>query len=288
MSPVRISVGTVVGVALAVACSSSSSSNKPPADAGADSSVPTVADSAPAVPCNTAAGSPLCAAGTTCCTPGLDIASLLGGLTGGAGGGTPSLTNLIPSPSCVPTGSCNGTTMDCASASNCSGDQVCCSGTATPEGGADAEAEAGEGPFGGGVFGGGTFSLGTSTTCQTSCMPGQQQRCASDTECTGGQTCQPSLGFPGLPGFAGGGGDGGNPFASFFGGDGGSPFGDLFGGGDDAGATMYCSPPDAGTGPDTGLDTGSDAASDAGTSDVTTAFEAGVTSDASGVDAELP
>ena len=258
MRHLRIGVGTVVGVTLAVACSSSS--NKAPAEAGVDSSTSTVTDSGPpSVPCNMTAGSPLCGTGMTCCTPGLDLASLASVFTGG---GAASLANLIPTPSCVPTGSC----------------------TPTPDGGVDAGAEAGAEAgvglaLGGGAFAGGNLSLGTSTACQASCKPGQQQRCASDRECTGGQTCEAPLGFAGLPGFAGG-GEGGNPLADLFGGDGGNPFGDLFGGGDDAGAAMYCSPPDAGTGPDAGT---SDAAAvvDAGASDAAIVVDTGTVSEAS-------
>jgi hypothetical protein len=112
-------------------------------------------------------------------------------------------------------------------------------------------------------------------------MPGQQQQCTSDMECTGGKTCQ-SL-FGGMGGFFGGGGMGG-----FFGGGGMSDGGDGGGGAGGVGGLpfmlpMVCRAPasmsDGGVAPDSGSST------DAGTANTTDAAppsEAGSSSDASG------
>ena len=118
---------------------------------------------------------------------------------------------------------------------------MCCAGTATPEGGAEAGMATGIGA----LLGGGNPAALFATACQATCMPGQRQQCASSMECTGGLTCQaPMFGGGGLLG--GLGGEGG--IASLIGG--------LLGGG--AGMTfalpMICMAPPAEGGTDGGTD----------------------------------
>jgi hypothetical protein len=256
-------LGTSIAVALAVACGSSSNSNNDN-DAG-DASV-TDDSGAPTIPCNTAADAgSLCATGLECCMPMINILGLFGGLLGGGGGGgAGGLASLTPA--CVPSGTCTGSVMACNSSASCTGGMVCCAGTPTPdagpEGGTDAGA-AGGGALGGlgGLLGGGAGGLGGAgmTVCQTACMPGQMQRCADSTECTGGQTCQnPFAGFGGAAAEAGlGAGDAGAGAGA--GGLGG--LGGLLGGGAFT-IPMSCAAPPAEGGimdssaPDTGVDTG--------------------------------
>jgi hypothetical protein len=220
------SVGMSFAMVFVVACSSSSTPQGPANDGGrmgdsgasTDAPAPDVSSapdgSSGAPACGLLGGGGSCGLGMTCC---VDLTGLLGGLAGGGGGGgggglTGGLGGM-----CVPSGSCSsGISMECSSSSNCANNQVCCGGTASAasEGGAaDASAGAPGGLGGGfpGLGGGGGGGLFGNTTCQATCMPGQQQQCASDGECPAGQTCQMQTfgGFPGAGGFPGGGGQGG-------------------------------------------------------------------------------
>ncbi len=67
-------------------------------------------------------------------------------------------------------GACQGSFLSCTSTANCSGSQVCCF-TFTDEAGATT----GMGPF--------------TTACQDSCSAPSYKLCASDSECSGGDTC---------------------------------------------------------------------------------------------------
>ncbi len=226
MRHARTIFGASIAVALAVACGSSS--NTTSSDGGADGGGGDDSAAPPKIPCSMGDGGPLCASGMVCCMPGLN-AGALGGLGAGAGGG--GLGNLTSAfmPSCEAT--CSGSTVQCNDSSNCPSGQVCCAGAPTPDGGAEAGAAAGGFPGLGALA-----SLGM-TTCQTSCMPGQQQQCSSSSECTDGQTCQ-------APNFGGAGG-----------------IGALLGGAGGLGFTIpkNCAPPpppeggaDTGTSPETG------------------------------------
>jgi hypothetical protein len=119
-----------------------------------------------------------CPMGQACCTPMLSISSLTSGVT----------TTCIPA-SEGPGGCSGGTFNQCMTPMDCTSGQVCCSGTPTPEGGTAASGSAG-------LLGGGVIF--PQTACQTSCMPGQQQICAANTDCLSGQTCQASAGLSGL------------------------------------------------------------------------------------------
>jgi hypothetical protein len=164
-------VSLIAGVA--AACSSSSSSNGGANDAGAASGATSGDDTGTMNTCSGAT----CGAGKTCCT----VISL-GALGGGA---MPSL----PAGMCVAAGSCsNGISTECGKAADCGGGQVCCFGQRL------GDASAASGPLGAlsGLAAGGLSGLfaAVSASCQTSCMPGQQQLCATDTECAGGVACQ--------------------------------------------------------------------------------------------------
>ena len=99
----------------------------------------------------------------------------------------------LPAGMCVAAGSCsNGISTECGKAADCGSGQVCCFGQ--PLG----DASAASGPLGalGGLVSGGLSGIfgAVSASCQSSCMPGQQQLCATDTECAGGVACQGLLG----------------------------------------------------------------------------------------------
>jgi hypothetical protein len=135
-----------------------------------------------------------------------------------------------------------GISNQCLQRSDCASDQVCCAGA--PSGG-DAGAATGLGGF----------LAALSTTCQTSCMPGQQQPCTSSTECPPGETCQGVFGLGALGGVQG--------LANV----------NLMlpnvcaPARPDAGAPQpdASSPAEAGTTPDAGVDTGTTTVADAGT-----------------------
>jgi hypothetical protein len=173
-----LAVSLIAGVA--AACSSSSSSNGGATDAGVQSDATSGDDTGATNTCSGAT----CGAGMTCCT----VISI-GALGGGGGGAMPSL----PSGMCVASGSCsNGISTECGKAADCGSGQVCCFGQ--PLG----DASAASGPLGalGGLVSGGLSGIfgAVSASCQTSCMPGQQQLCATDTECAGGVACQGLVG----------------------------------------------------------------------------------------------
>jgi hypothetical protein len=171
----------------------------------------------------------------------------IAGLLGGGGGGSGGLS--LPMGACVAAGTCTQMiSIECGSAADCASGQVCCSGTPSDGG------EAGAAPSldaGGGLAGGlgGLMGFKIATACQTSCMPGQQQQCASAMEClTPGQTCQSA--FPGAGGGAGEGGAGGAGGAA-----GGGVPGFML--------PNFCMAPpmEGGVGPDTGTDAAPDGTS---------------------------
>ena len=95
----------------------------------------------------------------------------------------------LPTGMCVAAGSCSsGISTECGKAADCGSGQVCCFGQ--PLG----DASAASGPLGAlsGLAAGGPSGIfaAVSASCQASCMPGQQQLCATDTECVGGVACQ--------------------------------------------------------------------------------------------------
>jgi hypothetical protein len=244
----RIGLGASISVALIVACGSSNSNSGGDGGDAGDAGI-TGDDGYVSPPCSMGDGGALCASGMECCMPMFNIGAITGLLGGGGaggagGGGLPAL----PMNSCVPMGTCGGgTVIACNNGTNCSGGQVCCVGTPTPEGGAEAGSEAGAAAGGGlaGLFGGGggAGAFSTATTCQATCLPGQRQQCASSAECTDGQTCQ-------APNFGGAGG-------GLFGGEGG--IGGLFGGllgGMTFTIPMSCMAPPAEGGTDSGIESG--------------------------------
>jgi hypothetical protein len=116
-----------------------------------------------------------CAESETCCTP---VSSFLSGDRKGI---------------CVASASsCTGISRQCNKAADCEAGWACCVGK-SDLGDANASVFDGDAPNTWAVIY--TFSA----NCQFSCMPGQPQLCASDTECQGGSTCQ-SKTFDGLDG----------------------------------------------------------------------------------------
>jgi hypothetical protein len=99
----------------------------------------------------------------------------------------------------VAVGQCtNGTSNECQTGSDCSGEQVCCAGLPSP----DASTS------GGGLLGALNLAM-LDTTCQATCLSTQQQQCASDGECPSGETCQQPAAAGGFGGGVGGGLGGG-------------------------------------------------------------------------------
>ncbi len=172
MLPLRFSLGAfaVLAFGAAAACSSSSSPNNAGDAGGAgDGSVSTPDATGPMI--NATCGvlamagggtAMMCPAGQTCCS----MVSLSGA-----------------NASCVATGSCSGgISNECSKMSDCSGNQICCGGSADAGVAMTDAAAAGGFP---------TFDMSQlNTTCQASCAASQTQECAMDSECPAGQTCQ--------------------------------------------------------------------------------------------------
>jgi hypothetical protein len=131
------------------------------------------------------------------------------------------------SPTCTTMGACQGSFLSCTSTANCSGSQVCCFTFAD-----DAGASTGMGPF--------------TTECADSCSAPSYKLCASDSECSNGDTCVTGSYTTycgtggGIPGFDGN-------FPQF---DGNFPFEEA--GLEDTGTTPGVDAGDAGSTPDTG------------------------------------
>jgi hypothetical protein len=181
MIPTRISLGTLVALALVAACGGSTSSGGSKgtgADASVDDSGATGDGATPLIM-------------ATC--------GALSGAGGGDGGTCPTgqvcctTVTYPPSSSCVEQGQCaKGIANECMSAADCSGGQVCCLGSADAGAAGFADAaipEAGAGnPFA-------NFDPSMlSTTCQSSCAATQAQYCSTDTDCPAGLLCQNPLG----------------------------------------------------------------------------------------------
>jgi hypothetical protein len=216
LSPIREWLTASLSVGLAVACSSSSGNGSGSGgDAGSTSEagnvLSPVAEGGGTSPFNASCGqlatfgggsaAPTCPHGQTCCTMF-------------------STSSFSVSASCVAAGQCSdgGISNECQTGADCAGGQVCCAGAAASDAGAqDAAAEAG---VAGGLGGFGGFNPASlSTSCQTTCDPGQTQRCKADADCPSGQTCQATTGFGGGAGFGGGGFGGGGAFGGIAGGD---------------------------------------------------------------------
>jgi hypothetical protein len=167
----------------------------------------------------------------------------------------------------------------CMVPSDCATGQVCCGGLggdagallaalgdAGLDGGFDAAGLLAGGDAGAGGLGGllgGLAGLTIESFCQTSCMPGQYQLCASGTDCS-------NAGANSVCGMAPAGalGGGGAGLGALLGGAGGGAGGGLL-------TLMTCQPPDAGvsTSPEAGSDAGS--TTDGGASDSSSASEGG-------------
>jgi hypothetical protein len=245
MKSLRIVFGLSIGVAVAAAaCSSSDNNGGSPNDAGADTSFN--ADTGPA---SCGFGNLTCGSGQTCC------------LTFGSG-------SIIPTGVCQsPTAPCTGgIPIQCLKGTDCATGQVCCGSLPAGFDAAALNLDAGFDASGlsldGGLAGFDAAALsGLAATCvQSACPTGAPQLCGTDTECSGGNTCQASSALASL---AGGAGDSG-ALASV------APL---------LGSVLnlkVCTPPDAGTTtpPDSGSSDGSttstDAASEASVSDAPT------------------
>jgi hypothetical protein len=154
---------------------------------GGAPSAPSAAYADGGIACGIQAG---CAPSEACCyaTPATDASAprAPGGFGGvGAGAGAAAL-------SCVPAGSCAGSSLACSSTQHCSGGQVCCFAYQQDEAGA-----APAGPAAG--FGGFGAPPAFSAQCADDCPGGDMvhyQLCASSADCASGQQCIPGTYTP--------------------------------------------------------------------------------------------
>lgn len=188
-----LSTWVLVSLALAAACSSSSMGAEGDGGGRPSNVISPLSDSGGVGQINASCGQlatvnggvvSTCPMGQTCCT-------------------TLSLGTLSASSSCVAIGQCSGgISNECLGAANCATGNVCCSGAATSDAG-----------MAGGTDGGSSGALNPTafnTSCQTTCLPGQQQLCASDADCPSGMVCSAAAAPAGFGGMSSmGGGDGG-------------------------------------------------------------------------------
>jgi hypothetical protein len=173
MKHLRFSLGTFAVLALTAGCGGSSTAPKGtpgPSDASVAGDSGAVAEG-----------------GTGLIMATCGALSQFGG-GGGDGGTCPTgdvcctTLSLPPSASCVPEGQCTGISTACSSATDCSGGQVCCVGSADGGAGISADAAAGGGFGGFGGFDPSQFS----SACQSSCTGSQTQYCTVDADCPPG------------------------------------------------------------------------------------------------------
>jgi hypothetical protein len=118
-----------------------------------------------------------CSSSEDCCYAAAGDAAAGGGL-GGFAAAQP------PAPTCVPKGSCGGSSLSCSSTAQCGGGQVCCFAYQTQTSGA------GEGGLA--AFGGFAAMMPFSAQCASDCPSGDMvhyQLCASASECPSGMSC---------------------------------------------------------------------------------------------------